>query len=37
MIPNSGNADSYIPDGSEPAQALARTTHLGIGAHADDL
>jgi LmbE family N-acetylglucosaminyl deacetylase len=27
----------FVPDGSERAQALARTTHLGIGAHADDL
>ncbi len=26
-----------IPDKAEPAAALARTTHLGIGAHADDL
>ena len=34
---DSGCADTYIPDGSEPARAMARTTHLGIGAHADDL
>ncbi len=26
-----------IPDGAESTAALARTTHLGIGAHADDL
>jgi LmbE family N-acetylglucosaminyl deacetylase len=34
---NSGGADIYIPDGTELAAALDRTTHLGIGAHADDL
>jgi LmbE family N-acetylglucosaminyl deacetylase len=27
----------FVPDGTPPAAALARTTHLGIGAHADDL
>ena len=27
----------FVPDGAEPASALARTTHLGIGAHQDDL
>ncbi len=27
----------HIPDGLAPAVALARTTHLGIGAHQDDL
>ena len=31
------NADLYIPDGLSPEAALARTTHLGIGAHQDDL
>lgn len=31
------NADLYIPDGVPEGQALARTTHLGIGAHQDDL
>ncbi len=30
-------ADFYVPDGQDPAQALRRTTHLGIGAHQDDL
>jgi LmbE family N-acetylglucosaminyl deacetylase len=30
-------ADLFVPDGSDGASALARTTHLGIGAHADDL
>lgn len=27
----------YVPDGSEPSAAFQRTTHLGIGAHPDDL
>ena len=31
------NADLYIPDGLAEDTALARTTHLGIGAHQDDL
>ncbi|NLO74297.1 MAG: PIG-L family deacetylase [candidate division WS1 bacterium] len=30
-------AELYIPDGTPEAEALARTTHLGIGAHQDDL
>ena len=30
-------ADVYVPDGSDPAAALARVTHLSIGAHQDDL
>ena len=30
-------AQLYIPDGAPEAQALARTTHLAIGAHQDDL
>lgn len=29
--------DFYIPDGSEVEAGLARTTHLAIGAHQDDL
>ena len=29
--------DLYIPDGLESETAIARTTHLGIGAHQDDL
>ena len=39
MIINLHNstADIFIPDGTEPETALARTTHLGIGAHQDDL
>ena len=31
------NAHIFIPDGSPAAVALARTTHLAIGAHQDDL
>ncbi len=31
------NAILYIPDGTPEADALARTTHLAIGAHQDDL
>jgi LmbE family N-acetylglucosaminyl deacetylase len=30
-------AEIYVPDGLEPAAALARTTHLAISAHPDDL
>ena len=30
-------ADIFIPDGKPPVEALARVTHLGIGAHQDDL
>jgi len=30
-------ADLYIPDGAPETEALSRTTHLGIGAHQDDL
>src|SRR5205814_4796657 len=30
-------ADVFIPDGTPPDVALARVTHLGIGAHQDDL
>jgi len=31
------SADLFIPDGKPPAEALARVTHLGVGAHQDDL
>lgn len=31
------HADLFIPDGTSCQIALARTTHLGIGAHQDDL
>ena len=30
-------ADLYIPDGKTETEALARVTHLGVGAHPDDL
>lgn len=30
-------AEIYVPDGTPAEQALARTTHMGIGAHQDDL
>jgi len=30
-------ADLFVAEGSDPWTALRRTTHLGIGAHADDL
>lgn len=30
-------AEIFVPDGKPVAQALARITHLGIGAHQDDL
>jgi LmbE family N-acetylglucosaminyl deacetylase len=31
------NADLFIPDGASPEQAIARTTHLCIAAHQDDI
>lgn len=31
------SADVFVPDGLSEASALARVTHLGIGAHQDDL
>jgi len=34
---NRPNADVYVPDGMEPRGALARTTHLSIAAHQDDI
>jgi LmbE family N-acetylglucosaminyl deacetylase len=30
-------AELFIPDGQEPTRALARTTHLAVSAHQDDL
>lgn len=30
-------SEIYVPDGVSPAEALKRTTHLGVGAHQDDL
>jgi LmbE family N-acetylglucosaminyl deacetylase len=38
VFPFSANgAEAFVPDGTPIGAALARTTHLGIGAHADDL
>ena len=37
MTLHNSTADIFIPDGLPPAAALARVTHLGIGAHQDDL
>jgi len=34
---NQPGAGIYVPDGTDVADALARTTHMGIGAHQDDL
>lgn len=34
---HSSNAEIYVPDHERVDAALARTTHLGIGAHQDDL
>lgn len=34
---NLDTADLFIPDGMEPQAALARTTHLAISAHHDDI
>ena len=31
------SADIFIPDAKPPAEALARVSHLGVGAHQDDL
>ncbi len=31
------SAEIYVPDGRPPGEALARTTHLAVGAHPDDL
>jgi LmbE family N-acetylglucosaminyl deacetylase len=31
------DAEVYVPDGLAPEEALARTTHLGVCAHQDDL
>lgn len=30
-------SEIYVPDGAPPEQALARSTHMAIGAHQDDL
>ena len=34
---HNGMAEIYMPDGLPVADALKRITHLGIGAHQDDL
>ncbi len=34
---NNRNADLFVPDGLDPAAALARTTHLCVSAHQDDI
>src|SRR6266550_2597976 len=31
------NADFFVPDGMAPEEAMARTTHLSIAAHQDDI
>ena len=33
----SPDSDVHVPDGSDPGAALARVTHLAVGAHQDDL
>jgi LmbE family N-acetylglucosaminyl deacetylase len=37
MTLHNSTADIFIPDGQPPDSALARITHLGVGAHQDDL
>ena len=37
MIFHQAEADLFIPDGIDETAALSRITHLGIGAHQDDL
>ena len=37
MSPLRADAALYVPDGTAPDAAFARITHLGIGAHPDDL
>jgi LmbE family N-acetylglucosaminyl deacetylase len=34
---HNSNADLFVPDGLDPAAALARTTHLCVSAHQDDI
>jgi LmbE family N-acetylglucosaminyl deacetylase len=34
---HNSSADLFVPDGVEPSAALARTTHLAISAHQDDI
>jgi LmbE family N-acetylglucosaminyl deacetylase len=37
MTLHNSHAELHVPDGAEPGAALSRITHLGIGAHHDDL
>jgi LmbE family N-acetylglucosaminyl deacetylase len=37
MLFHNSHADLFVPDGLETAAALARTTHLAIAAHQDDI
>ena len=37
MTFHQAGAELFVPDGLAPEAALARTTHLGVGAHQDDL
>jgi hypothetical protein len=37
MFPNNPHVDVFVPDNLPPAEALARTTHLTISAHQDDI
>jgi LmbE family N-acetylglucosaminyl deacetylase len=34
---NIDSAEVFVPDGRAPGEALARTTHMAVGAHQDDL
>jgi LmbE family N-acetylglucosaminyl deacetylase len=37
MNPRKEGAEIFVPDGTPVAEALARTTHMGVGAHQDDI
>ena len=37
LVLSQSEADVFVPDGRDIESALSRTTHLAIGAHADDL
>jgi len=37
MFPQNPHVDVFVPDNLPPAEALARTTHLSIAAHQDDI
>jgi len=34
---NNANADTFVPDGADIGRALARTTHMAVTAHQDDI